>query len=386
MKYYLIAGEASGDLHASNLMKAIKALDSDAEFRFWGGDLMAEVGGTLVKHYRETAYMGIWDVFINLHNVRRNFKECEKDMLQYQPDIFIPVDYGGFNLRMAKFAHHNGIKTHYYIPPKVWAWNTKRVKKIKAYVNHAYVILPFEEIFLKKYGVAVTYSGSPVVDAIYSRKNKNESFETFIKKNSLDQRPKLALLAGSRKSEIKYNLPEMLKMIEKFPEYQFVIAGAPSFSTEDYKPYIEKLDATVVFDQTYELLQQAQAAMVTSGTATLETALLNCPQIVTYKMWGGWLTDFVAKKIFLKVPFISLVNLILEKESVKELFQRSFSLELLESELRQLLNDTPRRKEMLSDYKELQLRMGKHGASTKTAKLILKQSKTTIEKPNLINS
>ncbi len=380
MKYYLIAGEASGDLHASNLMKAIKSLDRDAEFRFWGGDLMAKVGGTQVKHYRETAYMGIWDVFINLHNIRKNFKECEKDLLQYQPEIFIPVDYGGFNLRMAKYAHQNGIETHYYIPPKVWAWNTKRVKKIKAYINHAYVILPFEETFLKKYGVDVTYSGSPVVDAIYNRKNRDESFESFIKRNSLDNRPKVALLAGSRKSEIKHNLPDMIKMVEKFPKFQFVIAAAPSFSAEDYKPYTENRDVYTVFDQTYELLQQAEAAVVTSGTATLETALLNCPQIVTYKMWGGWLTDFVAKKVLLKVPFISLVNLILEKESVKELFQKSFSLELLESELRKLLNDTPRRKEMLNDYKELQLRMGEQGASEKTAKMILEQSGIVIEK------
>ncbi len=378
MKYYLIAGEASGDLHASNLMKSIKALDKNAEFRFWGGDLMSEVGGTQVKHYRDTAYMGIWDVFINLHNVRRNFKECEKDMLNYQPDVFIPVDYGGFNLRMAKFAHRNEIKTHYYIPPKVWAWNTKRVKKIKAYVDHAYVILPFEETFLKKYGVNVTYSGSPVVDAIYNRQNKDESFESFTKRNNLDSRPKVALLAGSRKSEIKYNLPEMLKMVKKFPEYQFVIAGAPSFTTEDYKTYTSNIDVATVFDQTYELLQQAQAAMVTSGTATLETALLNCPQVVTYKMVGGWLTDFLAKKVMLKVPFISLVNLILEKEAVKELFQRSFSLELLESELKELLNDTPRRKEMLNDYQELQLRMGKHGASEKTAMLILEKTKHSL--------
>ena len=370
MKYYLIAGEASGDLHASNLMKSIKALDKDAEFRFWGGDLMAEVGGTQVKHYRDTAYMGIWDVFINLHNVRRNFKECEKDILSYQPDVFIPVDYGGFNLRMAKFAHQNGIKTHYYIPPKVWAWNTKRVKKIKAYVDHAYVILPFEETFLKKYGVDVTYSGSPVVDAIHNRQNKDESFESFIKRNNLDSRPKVALLSGSRKSEIKYNLPEMLKMIPKFPGYQFVIAGAPSFKKEDYAPYIEGKDVALIFEQTYELVQQARAAIVTSGTATLETALLNCPQVVTYRMMGGRLAHLIAK-ILVKVEHISLVNLILEKETVKELFQCNFSLEKLESELTALTGDTPRRKQMLDDYAELQQIMGGPGASEKTAKMIL---------------
>ena len=356
-------------------MKAIKKYDPDAVFRFWGGDLMAEAGGTMVKHYRETAYMGVWDVFINLHNIKKNFRLCEKDMLNYSPDVFIPVDYGGFNLRMAKFAHEHGIKTHYYIPPKVWAWNTKRVKKVKAYVDHAYVILPFEETFLKKHGVKATYSGSPVVDAVHNRKNKNEPFEEFIERNKLDNRPKIALLAGSRRSEIKYNLPEMLKMTEKFPGYQFVIAGAPSFTEDDYRQYIENKDAALIFDQTYELLQQARAAVVTSGTATLETALLNCPQIVSYRMWGGRLTDFLGKKVFLKIPYISLVNLILDKEAVKELFQNSFSLELLESELKALLNDTPRRKEMLSDYKELQQRMGGPGASEKTAKLILEEIK-----------
>ena len=370
MKYYIIAGEASGDLHASNLMKAIKKLDPEADFRFWGGDLMAEVGGTLVKHYRETAYMGIWDVVVNLHNIRKNFKLCEKDMLDYAPDVFIPVDYGGFNLRMAKFAHEHDIKVHYYIPPKVWASNTKRVKRIKKYVDHSYVILPFEEKFLRKYGIDATFTGSPVVDAVHNRKNKNESFKEFIKRNNLDNRPKIALLAGSRRSEIKYNLPEMLKMTEKFPDFQFVIAGAPSFEKEDYSSYIEGKNVELVFEQTYELLQQARAAIVTSGTATLETALLNCPQVVTYKMMGGRLADLIAK-ILIKVPFISLVNLVLEKETVKELFQCSFSLELLESELKALLNETPRRRQMLNDYNELQKLMGTPGASENTARMIV---------------
>ncbi len=369
-KYYIIAGEASGDLHASNLMKAIKKYDPEADFRFWGGDLMAEVGGTQVKHYRDTAYMGILDVLFNMHNIRKNFKLCRKDMLDYAPDVFIPVDYGGFNLRMAKFAHEHGIKVHYYIPPKVWASFTKRVKKIKEYVDHSYVILPFEEKFLKKYGIAATFTGSPVVDAIHNRKNKNEPFDEFIKRNKLDNRPKIALLAGSRRSEIKYTLPEMLKMIPKFPDYQFVIAGAPSFKKEDYAPYIEGKEVALIFEQTYELVQQARAAIVTSGTATLETALLNCPQVVTYRMMGGRLSHLIAK-ILIKVEHISLVNLILEKESVKELFQCNFSLEKLESELSALTGDTPRRKQMLEDYAELQKIMGGPGASEKTAKMIV---------------
>ncbi len=370
MKYYVIAGEASGDLHASNLMKAIKKLDTEAEFRFWGGDLMAKAGGTMVKHYRETAYMGIWDVAANLHNIKKNFRLCEKDMLEFSPDVFIPVDYGGFNLRMAKFAHGHDIPVHYYIPPKVWAWNTKRVKKIKAYVNHAYVILPFEETFLRKYGVDAVYSGSPVVDALHNRKNKNETFDEFIKRNNLDQRPKVALLAGSRKSEIKLNLPGMLELIDKFPEYQFVIAGAPSFSYTDYKPYINNSDVKVVFSQTYELLQQAQAAIVTSGTATLETGLLECPQVVTYKMRASRLMSLLSK-VVLKVPYVSLVNLVLDKEAVKELILTQYSPKAMEEELKLLLTNTPRRKEMLKDYEELKRRMGIPGASEKTAKLIM---------------
>ncbi|NPA37056.1 MAG: lipid-A-disaccharide synthase [Chlorobi bacterium] len=374
MKYYVIAGEASGDLHASNLMKAIKKLDPDAEFRFWGGDLMAEAGGTLVKHYRETAYMGIWDVVKNFHNIKKNFKLCEKDMLAYKPDVFIPVDYGGFNLRMAKFAHENGIRVHYYIPPKVWASTTKRVKKLRAYVEHSYVILPFEEDFLKKHGVTATYTGSPVVDAVYNRQNKNEPFGEFIKRNNLDNRPKIALLAGSRRSEIKYNLPAMLKMVPKFPDFQFVIAGAPSFTKDDYNQYIEGKDVALIFEQTYELLQQSRAAIVTSGTATLETALLNCPQVVTYKMWGGRFSHLIAKAL-IKVKHISLVNLILEKEAVKELFQCNFSFELLESELGALTAETPRRNEMLNDYKKLKELMGEPGASSRTAELILKHLK-----------
>lgn len=371
MRYYIIAGEASGDLHASNLMKAFKEQDAQADFRYWGGDLMKEQGGTLVRHYKDTAVMGLWDVLMNLNSIKKNFKLCQDDILAYQPDVLVLVDYAGFNLRMAKFAHQHNVLVYYYISPKIWAWNQKRVKKIKANVDRMFTILPFETKFFEEHGVEVQYSGNPVLDAIDNRENKGESFEAFVERNQLDERPKVALLAGSRKGEISYNLPDMLQMVDKFPQYQFVIAGAPSFAVEEYQPFINGKDVAVVSGQTYQLLQQARAALVTSGTATLETALLDCPQVVCYKMWGGSFTDFVAKKILIKVPYISLVNLILDKEAVLELFQNDFSLEKLESELGQLLQDSDRRKEMLTDYEELHERMGGPGSSSRTARLML---------------
>ncbi len=371
MRYYLIAGEASGDLHASNLMKAFKEQDTEADFRYWGGDLMKEQGGTLVRHYKDTAVMGLWDVLMNLSSIKKNFKLCQNDLLAYKPDVLILVDYAGFNLRMAKFAHDNKLLVYYYISPKLWAWNQKRVKKIKENVDRMFTILPFETSFFEAHGVEVQYSGNPVLDAIHNRENKDESFEAFIRRNDLDERPKVALLAGSRKGEIKMILPDMLKMVDKYPQYQFVIAGAPSFSKEEYKPFIVGKDVAVVSDQTYQLVQQARAALVTSGTATLETALLNCPQVVCYKMWGGGFTDFIAKKLIIKVPYISLVNLVLDKEAVLELFQKDFSLQKLENELSELLEDTLRRKELLADYEELRRRMGSHGSSYRTAELML---------------
>jgi len=380
MRYYLIAGEASGDLHASNLMKAFKEQDAEAEFRYWGGDLMKAQGGTLVRHYKDTAVMGLWDVLMNLNSIKKNFKLCQDDLLAYKPDVLILVDYAGFNLRMAKFAHDNNLLVYYYISPKIWAWNQKRVKKIKATVDRMFTILPFETKFFEEHGVEVQYSGNPVLDAIHNRENKNESFEDFTQRNKLDKRPKVALLAGSRKGEIKMILPDMLEMVDKYPQFQFVIAGAPSFSEDEYKPFIGNKDVAVVSGQTYQLVQQARAALVTSGTATLETALLNCPQVVCYKMWGGAFTDFIAKKILIKVPYISLVNLVLDKEAVLELFQSDFSLEKLDQELGALLDDSPRRTEMLKDYDELHRRMGSHGSSYRTVELML--ASLAIDRPN----
>ena len=367
MKYYIIAGEPSGDLHGSNLMKGLRHYDGGADFRFWGGDLMAAQGGTLVKHYKETAFMGVWDVLVNLGKIQKNFKLCYADLLANRPDVLILIDYPGFNLRVARFAHRHGIKVFYYISPKVWASKKRRVYQIKKYVDELYTILPFETEWFRRYGIEPRYCGNPVLDAIHSRPNQNESFDGFIARNGLDGRPKVALLAGSRKSEIGYVLPEMLRMVERFPQYQFVVAGAPSFTAADYQPFTGGKDVALVFNQTYELVQQARAALVTSGTATLETALLKCPQVVVYLMWGGRFTDFMAKKVFIKVPYISLVNLILGREAVQELFQSSYSVERMAHNLTALLADSPERAQMLADYEELDNIMGQPGSSMRAA-------------------
>ncbi len=371
MKYYIIAGEPSGDLHASNLMKSLITEDSEYEFRFWGGDLMKEVGGDLVRHYSETAYMGIKEVVTNLGKIKANFKLCKNDLLNYNPDVLILVDYPGFNLRMAEFAKKNGLKVFYYISPKIWAWNTGRVKKIKAFVDNMFTILPFETKFYKEYNVPIHYVGNPVLDAIDDRKNKNEDVTTFKTRNGLDKRPIVALLSGSRAQELNYILPEMVKMIDQFPDFQFIIAGAPSFTKVDYKPFIEGKDVKIIFNQTYELLQQAQGALVTSGTATLETALLDCPQVVCYKMWGGKNFYSFIKKFVLKVEHISLVNLILNKVGVKEVIQEELNFDNLKSELNKLLNDQDYRINIFNKYNELHKIMGKPGTSARAAKLMV---------------
>jgi len=368
MKYYIIAGEASGDLHASNLMRALKKYDAMAHFRFWGGDLMAAEGGQMVKHYRDTAFMGMFEVLMNLPSIFRNFRLCEKDIFAYQPDVVILVDYPGFNLRMAKFAKKLGFKTYYYIAPKIWAWNTRRALKIKKYVDKVFTILPFETDFYARFNVPVVYSGNPLMDAIDNRPNKGEGKEAFVQRNGLSGKPIIALLAGSRKQEIGRLLPDMMEMIPHFPEFQFVIAGAPSFSMTDYEPFLAGKDAlSVVFGQTYNLLENAEVALVTSGTATLEAGLLKCPQVVCYKMWGGSFTDFMAKKVIIKVPYISLVNLIMNRQIVKELFQSSFSLESLKEELSLLCYDEAYRQQMLKGYEELGYIVGGPGSSERTA-------------------
>ncbi len=372
MRYYIIAGEPSGDLHASNLMKYLKEEDKEYEFRFWGGDLMKKEGGELVRHYNAMAYMGLIDVISNLDKIKANFKLCKADLLDYKPDVLILVDYPGFNLRMAEFAHKRGIKVFYYISPKIWAWNTGRVKKIKAFVDKMFTILPFETDFYKRYNVPIEYIGNPVLDAISEKLETKESTETFLNKNKLDNKPIIALLAGSRNQELKYILPEMVKMQSHFPDYQFVIAGAPSFTISDYEPFIQTTNIKVIFEQTYDLLQHAHSALVTSGTATLETALLNCPQIVCYKMWGGKYAYKFAKRFIIKVDFISLVNLILNKEAVKEMVQKDLNETSLKEELNLLINNDNYRNNIFENYKKLKQIMGHPGSSKKAAIQMIK--------------
>lgn len=369
MKYYIIAGEASGDLHASNLMKELKKQDSYARFRFWGGDLMLAQGGELVKHYRETAFMGFVTVLKNLNAIRANFALCEKDLLEYQPDVLILVDYPGFNLRMAKFAKKHGIRVHYYISPKIWAWKESRVKKIKAYVDRMFTIFPFETDFYKKHNYEVSFCGNPLLDAIENRPNQGESFADFTQRNQLANQPIVALLAGSRKQEIERILPVMLETMTSFPDHQFVVAAAPSIDPEFYASVVGNRKVQFVYGQTYDLLQQSKAALVTSGTATLETALLQIPQVVCYLTGGGRLLYSIGKRL-LKVKYISLVNLVMDQLIVKELIQQFCNKDELSSELKQILYNEEYRNQMLQNYHLLNEKLGGAGASTRCAKMI----------------
>ncbi len=366
MKYYIIAGEASGDLHAANLMHELKNLDKDAQFRVWGGDLMQKQGGQIVKHYTELAFMGFVEVLMNIRQIKSNFELCQTDLLDFKPDILILVDYPGFNLRMAKFAKENNIRTYYYISPKIWAWKKSRAWKIKKYIDKMFVIFPFEKKFYKQYDYEVEYVGNPLIDELKKKKEKLPDKETFFKKNQLTDKPVIALLAGSRKQELKYILPEMLKVIEHFHEYQFVLAGAPGFDQEDYRHFIEKYPVRLIFNQTYDLLKHAHAAIVTSGTATLETALFNVPQVVVYKM--NRLTYEVGK-YFIKPKFFSLVNIVMDRTIVQELLQKNLP-EKITDELSKILYDEQYRYQMLENYKELQNIIGESGASRRTAEII----------------
>ncbi len=356
MKYYLIAGERSGDLHGANLMKGIRAHDPAAEFRAWGGDLMQEQGATLVTHYTDMAFMGFLEVLKNLPTILGFLKKCKADVLDYQPDALILIDYPGFNLRMAAFARKRGIKVLYYISPKVWAWNQKRALKIKATVDRMFVIFPFEVDFYKKYGYDVTYVGNPLMDAIHDFTPDPD----FISKNKLNDKKIIALLPGSRKQEVTGTLDTMLSIQASFPDYEFVIAAVKSLPGSLYEKYQNLPNVTVVFESTYDLLTVAQAALVTSGTATLETALFSVPEVVCYRTSG---VSYAIAKNLIRVPYISLVNLILEKEAVRELIQDNFSPQLLTEELRALLPGKAKRLSMLHDYKILQKKVGEAGAS-----------------------
>ena len=370
MKYYIIAGEASGDLHGSNLMKSLYNEDPKAEIRFWGGDLMQSVGGTLVKHYKELSFMGFLEVVLNLKTILNNIKICKKDILEFQPDVLVFIDYPGFNMRIAKWAKKLGIKTHYYISPQIWAWKENRIKNIKQDIDKMYVILPFEKDFYeKKHQYQVEFVGHPLIDAINNRISIDESI--FRKENSLSDKPIIAILPGSRKQEITKMLSVMLSVVADFPDYQFVIAGAPSQEYSFYSTFLISNNCRFISNKTYDLLSISFAALVTSGTATLETALFKVPEVVCYK--GSWLSYQIAKTI-VTLKYISLVNLIMDKEVVTELIQENCNTKTLKIELQKLL-DSKYRNEVLENYSALEKKLGGSGASEKTAKLIVKNLK-----------
>ena len=370
MKYYLIVGEASGDLHASNLMRALKELDAEASFRFFGGDLMSEVGGTRVKHYKELAYMGFIPVLLHLRTIFKNMDLCKKDIVDWNPDVVILVDYPGFNLKIAEYIKkHTDIPIYYYISPKIWAWKEYRIKNIKRDVDELFSILPFEVDFFKEHQYPIHYVGNPCVDAVDAyQKNHAESFREFVASNSLSDKPIIALLAGSRKQEIKDNLPMMLEAAKPFVDkYQLVLAGAPGIDPAYYQQYIgSAVPIKIIFGQTYRLLQQAKAALVTSGTATLETALFRVPQTVCYYTPVGKLISFLRRHI-LKVKYISLVNLVANKEVVRELVADTMTVVNVRSELNALLNDETYRGQMLKEYDRMIKILGPAGASHQAA-------------------
>ena len=369
MKYYIIAGEASGDLHGANMMKALCQMDTDAEMRIWGGDLMEKAGGTLVKHYRDLAFMGFVEVAKNIRTILRNIRFCKEDIDTFQPDALILIDYPGFNLRIAKWAKAQGYKVYYYISPQVWAWNSKRVHGMKQSINKLFVILPFEQDFFKKYGMEVDFVGHPLMDIIDQHPRKCD----FKAKNKLNDKPIIALLPGSRKQEISRMLGIMLKVAPSFSHCQFVIAGAPAIDASFYQSILEVFEkehpdmlCTLVENQTYDLLQYATAALVTSGTATLETALFGVPQVVCYM--GNRISYHIAKRL-INVKYISLVNLIIDRPLIKELIQDELSLANLEEELKKVLLPE-HRTELQEGYQELRTILGAPGASKRVAELI----------------
>lgn len=367
MKFYIIAGEASGDLHGSNLIKALKKEDPSTEIRCWGGDLMQQAGGELAKHYRDMAFMGFLEVLVNIPTIFKNISYCKEDIQKFKPDVVVFIDFSGFNLRIAKWAKENGFKTNYYISPQIWASREGRIKKIKRDIDAMYVILPFEKDFYeKKHSYPVHFVGHPLIDAIENTPLQDN--ETFRKENGLDpEKPIIALLPGSRKQEVQKMLEMMLSVKKDFPDYQFVIAGAPSLSDEFYLPFLKGDKIEYVSNKTYTLLKHSHAALVTSGTATLETALFGIPQVVCYK--GNWISYQIAKRI-ITLKYISLVNLIMDREVVKELIQNDLTTKNLKAELSKIVEGSERER-ILSDYKLLKEKLGGKGASELAAQLIV---------------
>lgn len=371
MQYYLIAGEASGDLHGSNLMKGLKAIDKDAQFRYWGGDLMQAQGGTLVRHYKETAVMGLVEVVTHLGKISRNLSDCKKDILESNPDVVILIDYPGFNFRIAEFAKKNGFKVFYYIAPKVWAWKEKRVHRLKKWVDRLFIIFPFEIDYFKKWGINAIYNGNPLLDSVDNYNYANETLEEFCSRNAIDNtKPFVALLAGSRKAEIKYLLPRMIQVAKRFPDYNFLLAGAPSTDKKLYTDILGNQCNNIILLQreTYSILRHSRAAIISSGTASLEAALIGTPQVVGY---GGNEITYRFAMLVLKIKYISLANLIMDKGLFKELLQHDCTPDKLSGELDMLLHNKEYIDTMKQNYAQVREALGGKGASNKVAKAMV---------------
>ena len=366
MKYYLIAGEPSGDLHGANLIRGLRKADPEAQFRFWGGDLMADAGGkaNLRKHYRETSFFGVVQVLRNLGTIRRQMRECQEDIAAFAPDVVILIDYPGFNMKIARWAHQRGLRTFYYIAPKVWASREGRIKGIRRYVDRLFVIFPFECDYFPKHGIKPVFEGNPLVDALEARRGTLPAPEEFRRRNGLDSRPIIALLAGSRRSEIRKNMPLMARLAERFPGHQFVVAGVPWLDRALYEEHIAGSPIRFVCNQTYETLAAAEAAVVASGTATLETALLGIPEVVVYRLAP---LEYYGMPLAVRCPWVSLVNLNLRREAVAEVLQSNLDITRAERELRAILPGGERRERMLADFEELRSVIGGPGASDRFA-------------------
>ena len=375
MRYYIIAGEASGDLHGSNLIKGIHEVDPSAQIRCWGGDLMEEAGAELVKHYKEGAIMGFVEVVANLGKLSRNLRNCKEDVLAYNPDVLILIDYPGFNFRIAEFAKKNGIRTFYYISPKVWAWKEKRVHRLKKFVDRLFIIFPFEIEYFKKWGIDAIYNGNPLLDSVDNHPSATETREEFCSKAGIDpNRKTIALLAGSRRGEIKYLLPRMIEVARRYPSYQFLMACAPSMEKEFYEGIIgnKAVNIKLLSDQTYSILRNSDAAIINSGTASLEAALIGVPQVVCYG--GNEISYQIAKRV-VKLKYISLANLIMDKGLFKELIQHDCTPDKISTELDLLVSDTAYREKMLQDYRDVREVLGGAGASAKVAQAMIDELK-----------
>ena len=381
MKYYIIAGEASGDLHGSNLMKGIYAEDPQAEIRFWGGDLMTQVGGTLVKHYKEGAVMGFVEVLAKAGKLLKNVKSCKEDILAWNPDVVILIDYPGFNFKIAEFAHKAGFKVFYYIAPKVWASRESRIKKLKAYVDRLFIVFPFEKAYFDSKGIDYIYKGNPLVDAVDGSRAMLETREDFLSRTGLEDRPVIAMLAGSRKGEISTMMPVLtefaakMRVTAKYSDYQFLIAGAPSRTMKDYEPWLTPENSQyvkVLFGETQSIIRHAEAGVINSGTASLETALFGTPQVVGYIT--NPVTYWIAKKI-VKIRYISLGNLIVDRLAFKEFIQDDCNADALVTEIRDLIENQERRQKMLDDYADIRAALGGAGASSAVAKAMIEELK-----------